>query len=45
MRPDQLHGFDSIGSLGKDFDPTGSLQQILQLLSGQRFIVDDECGQ
>jgi hypothetical protein len=45
MRADQLDGFDSIGSLGKDFDPTGSLQQILQLLPGQRFIIDDKCGQ
>ena len=34
MRPDQLDSFDSIGSLGKDFDPAGSLQEILQLLPG-----------
>jgi hypothetical protein len=45
MRPDQLDSFDSIGSLRKDVDPTRSLQQILQLLPGQRFVIDDECSQ
>ena len=45
MRPDQLHRFDSIGSLRQDLDPASPLQQILQLLPGQWFVIDDECSQ
>jgi hypothetical protein len=45
MCPDQLDSFDSIGSLREDVNPARSLQQILQLLPGQRFIIDDERSQ
>ena len=45
MRPDQLNRLNSIGSLRENIDTTSSLQQILQLLPGQRFIIDDECSQ
>ena len=45
MRPDQFNRLDSIGSLRENFDSTSSLQQILQLLPGQRFVIDDECSQ
>ena len=41
----QLNRLDSIGSLRQNFDTTSSLQQILQLLPGQRFIIDDKSSQ
>jgi hypothetical protein len=45
VRPDQFNRLDSIGSLRENFNSTCSLQEILQLLPGQRFVIDDECSQ
>jgi hypothetical protein len=45
MGSDQFNCFDSIGSLRENLYPACSLQQILQFLPGQGFIIDNECSQ
>jgi len=42
---DELDGFDAVGSVGENVDAASSFEEELELLAGERFIVDDECGE
>ena len=39
---DELYGFDAVGALRENFDSAGALEEILQLLTCEGFIIDDE---
>ncbi len=41
---DQVYGFNAVGSLGHDLDAADRVEQVLQLVAGQLFVVDNERG-
>ena len=42
---DQVDGFDSVGSLGDHIHAAHGFEQVLELVAGQLFVVDDERGE
>ncbi len=45
MLLDQFHGLDAVGSLRHHLHAAHLAEQVLQLLAGQLFVVDDERGE
>jgi hypothetical protein len=41
---DQIHGFNPVGSLGNYINAAHGIEQILELIAGQLFVIDDERG-
>ena len=39
---DEVDGFDTVGALGEDGDVAGGVEEVLEFLAGERFVVDDE---
>ena len=44
MLLDEVDGLNAVRSLGNDIDAADGVEQVLELVAGQLFVVDDERG-
>ena len=42
VEADEVDGLDAVGAGGEDFDLGGGVEEVLELLAGERFVIDDE---